>query len=50
LKKFKGIGEAKAVGIVAALELGRRRKETEQKAKVKITSSKIIKMINTLMN
>ncbi len=40
LKKFKGIGEAKAVGIVAALELGRRRKETEQKAKVKITSSK----------
>ncbi len=40
LKKFKGIGEAKAVGIVAALELGRRRKETETKAKVKITSSK----------
>jgi DNA repair protein RadC len=40
LKKFKGIGEAKAVGIVAALELGRRRKDTETKAKVKITSSK----------
>ncbi len=40
LKKFKGIGEAKAVGIVAALELGRRRKETETKAKVKISSSK----------
>ena len=27
LKKFKGIGEAKAITIVAALELGRRRKE-----------------------
>lgn len=29
LTKFKGIGEAKAVTIAAALELGRRRKETE---------------------
>lgn len=29
LKKFKGIGEAKAITIVAALELGRRRKETD---------------------
>lgn len=29
LKKFKGIGEAKAIAIVAALEVGRRRKETE---------------------
>ncbi|MGZ3867037.1 MAG: RadC family protein, partial [Bacteroidia bacterium] len=28
LIKFKGIGEAKAITIVAALELGRRRKET----------------------
>ncbi len=28
LSKFKGIGEAKALAIVAALELGRRRKET----------------------
>ncbi|WP_084290879.1 RadC family protein [Pedobacter nyackensis] len=28
LSKFKGIGEAKALSIVAALELGRRRKET----------------------
>ena len=27
LKTFKGIGEAKAVSIVAALELGKRRKE-----------------------
>lgn len=29
LTKFKGIGEAKAITIVAALELGRRRKDTE---------------------
>lgn len=29
LKKFKGIGEAKAITIIAALELGRRRREVE---------------------
>ena len=29
LSKFKGIGEAKAISIIAALELGRRRKETD---------------------
>lgn len=29
LQKFKGIGEAKAITIVAALELGRRRKESD---------------------
>ena len=29
LMKFKGIGEAKAISIVSALELGRRRKEME---------------------
>ena len=40
LSKFKGIGEAKAISIVAALELGRRRKETEKEGAVKITSSK----------
>lgn len=28
LSKFKGIGEAKAISIIAALELGRRRKDT----------------------
>lgn len=39
LKKFKGIGEAKAIGIVSALELGRRRKESEPQKKTKITSS-----------
>ncbi|MEM6736569.1 MAG: DNA repair protein RadC [Bacteroidota bacterium] len=39
LQKFKGIGEAKAISIVAALELGRRRKESEPNKKVKISSS-----------
>ena len=29
LKKFKGIGEAKAITIIAALELGRRRKDVD---------------------
>ncbi len=40
LSKFKGIGEAKAISIVAALELGRRRKEGEKEGPIKITSSK----------
>jgi DNA repair protein RadC len=40
LSKFKGIGEVKAISIVAALELGRRRKESEKDGPVKITSSK----------
>lgn len=40
LIKFKGIGEAKAVSIVAALELGRRRKESESLRKPKITGPK----------
>jgi DNA repair protein RadC len=39
LKKFKGIGEAKAIGIVAALELGRRRKKEEILEKQQIQSS-----------
>lgn len=39
LTKFKGIGEAKAISIVAALELGRRRKGTDKTIKSKITSS-----------
>ena len=39
LKKIKGIGEAKAISIVSALELGRRRKEDEFKEKVKISCS-----------
>ncbi|PLK45537.1 RadC family protein [Emticicia sp. TH156] len=39
LMKFKGIGEAKAISIAAALELGRRRKESEVQKKAKVTSS-----------
>lgn len=39
LSKFKGIGEAKAVAIVAALEIGRRRKETVEKKVVQISKS-----------
>ncbi len=39
LKKHKGIGEAKAVSIVAALELGRRRKVSEPTRKNRIESS-----------
>ena len=40
LMKAKGIGEAKAITIVAALELGRRRNDLEPNEKLKITSSK----------
>jgi DNA repair protein RadC len=39
LMKIKGIGEAKAITIVAALELGRRRAVSEPTSKQKITSS-----------
>ena len=39
LMKFKGVGEAKAVTIVAALELGRRRRSEAALEKKKITSS-----------
>lgn len=39
LTKFRGIGEAKAISIIAALELGRRRKETESTKREKITTS-----------
>ncbi|TNF45041.1 MAG: JAB domain-containing protein [Bacteroidetes bacterium] len=40
LQTFKGIGQAKAITIVAALELGKRRKESDDNNKNKITSSK----------
>lgn len=40
LEKFKGIGEAKAISIIAALELGRRRRGAEAADQKKITSSK----------
>lgn len=40
LMKSKGIGEAKAIAIVAAMELGRRRKEVEVDSKPKVSGSK----------
>lgn len=42
LMNFKGIGEAKAISIIAALELGRRRRAEEAMELTKITSSKMI--------
>ncbi|HQU55780.1 MAG TPA: DNA repair protein RadC [Chitinophagaceae bacterium] len=42
LMKIKGIGEAKAITIAAAMELGRRRHETTYLAKQSITSSRDI--------
>lgn len=42
LMEFKGIGEAKAVSIAAALELGRRRRAEETIELYKITSSKAV--------
>ncbi len=42
LTKFKGIGEAKAIGIIAALELGRRRRGVEALDLEKITSSQSV--------
>ena len=40
LMRFRGIGEAKAISIVAALELGRRRKESQAAKRDQVTSSK----------
>lgn len=40
LSKFRGIGEAKAISIVAALELGRRRKEQDRPQRARITCSR----------
>jgi DNA repair protein RadC len=39
-KKFKGIGEAKAISIMAALELGKRRKTSDVLERKQISSSK----------
>ena len=39
LMKFKGIGEAKAISIAVALEIGRRRAAQEVPEKVQVTSS-----------
>ena len=40
LCRYKGIGEAKAISIVAALELGRRRKEQTKEAREILNNSK----------
>lgn len=42
LMNFKGIGEAKAISIIAAMELGRRRKSEDVVELSKITSSKAV--------
>jgi DNA repair protein RadC len=42
LMNFKGIGEAKAISIISALELGRRRRAEDAVELTKITSSKMI--------
>ena len=42
LMQFKGIGEAKAIGLIAALELGKRRKVEETLSRKKILFSKDI--------
>ena len=42
LKQYKGIGEAKAISIIAALELGRRRANAESKPQEKIISDKVV--------
>ncbi|MBK6639865.1 MAG: DNA repair protein RadC [Bacteroidetes bacterium] len=40
--KFKGMGEVKAITVMAALELGRRRRSAEAVQLVKVTSSKTV--------
>jgi len=42
LMEFKGIGEAKAISIIAAMELGRRRRGEEAVELTKVTSSKTV--------
>lgn len=47
LVKYKGIGEAKAISIVAALELGRRRRKAEPRSRPKIdTSQDVFDLLN----
>ena len=51
LRKVKGIGEAKAISIIAALELGRRRKEeTVFERKQIVTSKDIFDFFNPLLS
>lgn len=50
LMKIKGIGEAKAIGIVAALELGRRRQAMQAREKAVVTgSSDVAGYLQTLL-
>jgi DNA repair protein RadC len=42
LIKFKGVGEAKAISILAAIELGRRRNDLDISKKIKVNSAQII--------
>jgi len=45
--KFKGMGEVKALTVMAALELGRRRRSAEAVQLVKVTSSKTVAEVFT---
>lgn len=47
LMKFNGMGEVKAITVMAALELGRRRRSAEAVQQVKITSSKTVAEVFT---
>lgn len=49
LQKFKGIGEAKAISIVAALELGRRKKSSSNDATVISSSQSVFSIMNPLV-
>lgn len=40
LKKFRGVGEAKAIGVMAALEIGRRRQQEEALERFQVGSSR----------
>src|SRR5476649_2913256 len=40
LSNFKGIGEAKAISIIAALEIGRRRNDTDEQVIERVATSK----------
>lgn len=50
LMKIKGIGEAKAISIVAAMELGRRRQTTAYREKMVVTTStEVANYLQTLL-
>lgn len=51
LMQFKGIGEAKAISIAAALELGRRRAQSEAKPSEKIVNHKaVFEMLSPILS